>query len=152
MGCVSCKRSVPASESIDSPATGHQLEAGPTFYASMRLHMKIPKRGPLGQGAASWTPNPSEGSLDIQRRASSAPVTTCYSTAASTLIFMQHRVQKGKPSSGLEFRVQGQAPSVTLWPRCWAAQFPHLENGVKIPYLLFFFLTIYCLCELGQVT
>lgn len=63
MGCVSCKRPVLVSESIDSPADGHQLGAGPSFMPLCGIHGKIPERAPLGQKVASWTPNPREGSL-----------------------------------------------------------------------------------------
>ena len=63
MGCVSCKRSVLVSESIDSPAARHQLGAGPSFMPLCGIHRKIPERAPLGQKVASWTPKPREGSL-----------------------------------------------------------------------------------------
>lgn len=103
MGCVSCKRPVPASESIDLHAAGHQLEAGPTFYVFLWNPHEIPKRAPLGQGIVSWTPNPTKGSLE---HAKEGVLCTCHNLLYNcSLSHNLHatQIQKEKPSPGLEF-------------------------------------------------
>lgn len=60
MGCVSCKRPIPSSESIDSPAAGHQQGADPTFDALLWSPQENPRESPVDQRVASWAPGPSE--------------------------------------------------------------------------------------------